>query len=76
MRHLPAGKCNGDNRRATGDRPVRRHVEPLPPDHDPPHFAAIKMRHGIDVTGIVKAALDRNGRLLGSGRGAVFGCHD
>jgi PTS system fructose-specific IIA component len=34
------------------------------------------MRHRIDVTGIVKAALDRNGGFLGCGRDAIFGCHD
>src|SRR6266404_6705548 len=66
--------CN--YRGATGDGPIRRDIEPLPPDHDPAHLAAIKMRHCIDVTGIVDAALERDGRLLGCGRDAVFGCHD
>ena len=33
------------------------------------------MRHGIDVTGIIKAALDRDSRLLGCARDHVFSCH-
>src|SRR5262249_55478643 len=44
VRHFPRRKCNGDNGGATGDRPVCGDVQSLPPDHDPTHFAAIKMR--------------------------------
>src|SRR5207302_6028276 len=63
VRH--GGVCEGDSDDggAASDRPIRRDVEPLPPNHDSPHFAAIKMRHRVDVTGIVNAALERDSRL-------------
>ncbi len=75
VRHASVGKRDGDDGGAAGDGPVRCNIEPLPPDHDPPHFAAIKMRHGVDVARIVDAPLERNGRLLGRSWCAVFSCH-
>src|SRR5439155_12405515 len=74
VRHLATGKCDGDDGGATGDRPVGGDVEPLSPDHDAPHLAAIKMRHGIDVARVVNAALERDGRLLICGY-YVVSCH-
>src|SRR5262245_35826363 len=61
VRDLAISKGNRDNGGAAGDGPVCRDVEPLPPDHDAPEFAAIEMRHGIDITRIVDAPLQRNG---------------
>src|SRR5205823_14220238 len=55
VRDLAVRKGDGDNRRAAGDGPIRRDIEPLPPDHDATQLAAIKMRHGVDVARIVKA---------------------
>jgi len=64
VRHLASGKCDGDDGGGAGYRPVGRDVEPLPPDHDPTHFAAIKVRHGVDISRIVNAALEGDRPLL------------
>ena len=69
------GEGDGDDGGAAGDRPIRGDVEPLPPNHDSAHLAAVKMRHGVDVARIVNAALERDSRLLIGDRCAVFGCH-
>ena len=50
VRHFAIRKRDRDDGGAARDRPVRGDVEPLPPDHDAPKFAAVKMRHRIDVT--------------------------
>ena len=75
VRDVAISKSDGDNGGAAGDGPVRRDIEPLPPDHDAREFAPIKMRHGIDVAGIVNAALQRNGCFVGRGGRGVFCCH-
>src|SRR3984893_5010306 len=76
VRHTCVRERDGDDGGAAGDRPVGRNVEPLAPHHDPPHFAAIKMRHRIDVSRVVNAALKRDRRLLVRDGGDVFSCHD
>src|SRR5258708_18852005 len=65
--HSSVRECDGYDGGAAGDRPVRCDIEPLSPDHDPPHFAAIKMRHRLDVARIVDPSLKRDGwfRVLG-----------
>ena len=73
--HGRVGKRDRDNRGAAGNGPVGRDVEPLPPDHDSAHLAAIKVRHRIDVARIVKAALEGNGCLLTYSWSAIFSCH-
>src|SRR5438874_1860227 len=73
--HGRVGKRDRDNGGAAGDGPVGDDVESLPPDHDSTHLAAIKVRHRIDVARIVKAALERNRRLLTYSWCAVFSCH-
>jgi hypothetical protein len=75
VRDLAIRKGNGDDGGATGDGPVGRDVEPLPPDHDAPELTAIEMRHGIDVARVVQAALQRNGCFVGGGGRGLFGCH-
>ena len=75
VRDRRVGESDGDNGSAAGNGPVGGDVESLPPDHDPPHFAAVKMRHRVDVTGIVETPLKRDGRLLVRGWCAVFSCH-
>jgi hypothetical protein len=64
VRHFAGRESDCDNRGAAGNGPIRRHIEPLPPHHDPPQFAPIKMRHRVDVAGIVKAALQGNCTFL------------
>ena len=75
VRHVARRKRDRDNRRAAGDGPVRRDVEPLPPDHDAPEFAAVKMRHRIDVARVVDAALERDCALSVAFGRSVFVCH-
>src|SRR5438034_10264419 len=58
VRHLASGKCDGDDGGGAGYRPVGSDVEPLPPDHDPTHFAAIKVRNGVDISLIEDYAVD------------------
>ena len=57
MWHIASGKGDGDDGSATGDRPVCCYIEPLPPHHDPAHFAAIKMGHCVDIARVVNAPL-------------------
>ena len=75
VRDPRVGERDRDNGGAAGNRPVGRDIEPLPPNHNPPHFATIKMRHRVDIAGIVEASLERNGRLFVYGWSAVFSCH-
>src|SRR5436190_22423026 len=75
VRHLASGKCDGDDGGGAGYRPVGRDVEPLTPDHDPTHFAAIKVRHGVDISRIVNAALEGDRPLLVLSICRVFSCH-
>ena len=74
--HFPRGKRDCDNGGAAGDRPVRGHVQPLPPHHDPTHFAPIEMRHRIDITWIVNAPLNGNRPFLFWGYSCILSCHD
>ncbi len=64
MRHIASGKRDGNDGGAAGDRPVCCHIEPLPPYHDPAHFAAIKMGHCVDIARVVNAPLQRDRSLL------------
>ena len=75
VRDIAIGEGDGDDSSTAGDGPIGRDVESLPPNHDPPEFAAIKMRHGIDVTGIVDTALQRDRCFVGRPRRALFCCH-
>ena len=76
VRHARVRERNRDNGSAAGDSPVGSDIEPLPPNHDSSHFAAVKMRHGVDVARIVDTALDRNSRLLlVRNRSVFFSCH-
>src|SRR5204863_9061139 len=75
VRDFAISKGNGDDGGATGDGPVGRNVEPLPPDHDAPELATIEMRHGIDVAGVIKAALQRNRCFVSRGGRGFFCCH-
>ncbi len=76
MRHFARGKCDGDNGGAAGDRPVRRHVQSLPPYHDPAHLTAIEMRHCVNIARVVKAPLKGDCPLLFAGHGCVWSCHN
>jgi len=73
--HSRVGERDGDDGSAAGNRPIRCHVEPLAPDHDPPHFAAVKMRHRIDVARVVKASLKGDRPLLAPAGCRIFVCH-
>src|ERR1700730_17401386 len=64
VRHFAVRKGDGDNRGAARDCPICRDIEPLPPDHDAPELASVKVRHRIDVPWIVKALLERDGRFF------------
>lgn len=64
VRHFAIRKRDGDNRRAARDRPIRRDIKPLTPDHDAAELAPVKVRHRIDVAWIVKALLERDGRFF------------
>lgn len=64
VRHFVVRKCDCDNRGAARDRPIRRDIEPLAPDHDAAEFSPVKVRHCIDVTWIVKTLLERDGRFF------------
>jgi len=75
VRNVAIRKGDGDNGGAAGDGPVCRDIESLPPDHDAPEFAPVKMRHGIDVAGIVNASLQRNGCFVFRGGRGFFCCH-
>ena len=55
VRNFPNRKRHTDNRSGGGNGPSGRHIEPLPPDHDAAEFAAIKVREGVDVAGILEA---------------------
>jgi len=73
--NVAIGEGDGNDGSAACNGPVGGDVESLSPDHDPPEFATIKMRHGIDVTGIVNAALQRNRCFVGPTRRGLFCCH-
>ena len=75
VRHFASGKGDRDDSGAAGDRPISGDVEPLPPDHDPAHLAAIKMRHRVNVSRIINAALQRDRRLLIRFVCYLFSCH-
>ena len=64
VRHFAVRKSDCDNRRAARDRPVRRDVEALTPDHDTPEFPTVEVRHRIDVAWIIKTLLERDGRFF------------
>ena len=64
MWHFASGKRDGNDGGAACDRPICCHIEPLPPNHDPAHFAAIKMRHRVDVAWVVNAPFVRRRSAL------------
>ena len=64
VRHAAGGKSDCNNGGAAGDGPVRRHIQPLPPHHDSPQFAPIKMRHRVDIARVVNAPLQGNCTFL------------
>ena len=75
VRHFAGGKSDCNNGGAAGDRPVCRHIQPLPPYHAPPQLAPIKMRHGVDITRIVDAALQGNCPFLFRRYRCILSCH-
>src|SRR4029077_6218015 len=75
VRDLAISKGNGDDGGAAGDGHVGGAVERLLPYLDGSLFAAIEMRHGIDVARVVQAALQRNGCFVGGGGSGLFCCH-
>src|SRR5438876_6416465 len=75
MRNFASRKCDGNNGGGTGNRPVCGDIQPLPPHHDPAHLAAIKMRHGVDVTRVVNAPLKGDCPLLAGSYCCVLCCH-
>jgi len=75
VRHFTIRERDRDNGGATGDGPVSRDVESLPPHHDSRNLTPIKVRHRIDVAGVIDTALHRDGRFLGGTRHRVFSCH-
>src|SRR5207244_12860481 len=75
VRHCARAKCEGGDGSAGGYSRVRRNVEALSPHHDPSHFAAIKMRHRVDVSRIINAALQRHCRLFIRPAWYLFNCH-
>ena len=75
VRHTARGKRDCNNGGAAGDGPVRRHIQPLPPHHDPPQFAPIKMRHGVDIARIVNAPLQGNCSFLFPRDRCILSCH-
>src|ERR1043166_7468957 len=68
---IAIGKGDCNNGGAAGDGPVRRDIEPLPPDHDAAQLAAIEMRNGIDVARVVNAFLPRTRRFVRRATGIV-----
>src|SRR6476620_7200856 len=64
VRHGARGKSDCNNSRAAGDGPVRRHVQPLPPHHDSPQLAPVKMRHRVDIARVVNTPLQGNCTFL------------
>jgi len=75
VRNRGIGERDRDDGGAAGDRPIGGDIEPLSPDHDAAELAAIKMRHGVDVAGIVQAPLQRDSRFIGRRARNVFSCH-
>ena len=75
VRHCARGKSDCNNGGAAGDGPVRRHIQPLPPDHDPPQFAPVKMRHRVDIARVVKAPVQRNCSFLFRRYRCILSCH-
>ena len=75
VRHGARGKSDCNNGGAAGDGPVRRHIQPLPPHHDPPQFAPIKMRHRVDIARVVKAPLQGNCPFLFRRYRCILSCH-
>ena len=74
--HFARGKGDCNNGGAAGDGPVCGHVQPLPPHHDPSQFASIKMRHRVDIAGIVDAVLQGDCALLFRGYSCILICHN
>jgi hypothetical protein len=76
VRHSARGKSDCNNGCAAGDCPVRRHIQSLPPNHDPPQFAPIEMRHRVDIARIVNASLQRNCPFLFRCYSCILSRHD
>src|SRR5437773_5673192 len=76
VRHFARRKRNGDNGGGASNCPVCGYIEPLPPHHDPPHFAPIKMRHCVDIARIINAPLQGDCPLLFCRYCCILDCHD
>ena len=75
VRHFARGKSDCNNGCAAGDGPVGRHIQPLPPYHDPPQLTPVKMRHGVDIARIVNAPLQGNCPFLFRRYRCILSCH-
>src|SRR5947199_496988 len=75
VRHFAIRKRDRNNGGAAGDSPVRGDVQSLSPNHDAAQFSAVKVRHSVDVTGVVDAALKRDGRFVIWTLDDIFSCH-
>jgi hypothetical protein len=67
VRDIPKREGEADDRRARGDRPGRGDIQPLPPDHDPPQLASVKVRERIDIAGVFEMGVDFGFRAGGVG---------
>ena len=73
--HVAVRKSDRDDRGAAGDGPVGRNIESLPPHHDAAQFPTIKVGHGVNVTWVIDAALQRDGRFVIRTLHDIFSCH-
>src|SRR5438445_13311496 len=73
--HFARGKGDCNNGGAAGDGPVCGHVQPLSPHHVSSQFAAMKMRHRVDIAGIVNAVMQGDCRLLLLSYGCILFCY-
>jgi len=70
VRDIPERKSKADDSRARGNCPGRGDIQPLPPNHDPPQLATVKVREGVDIAGVFEVRVDVGSR--GGGIGAVW----
>src|SRR5438046_10267759 len=75
VRQFAIRKRDRNNGGSAGDSPVRGDVQSLSPNHDAAQFSAVKVRHSVDITGVVDAALKRDGRFLIWTLDDIFSCH-
>ena len=75
VRHSTGRKSDCNDGSATGNGPVGRHIQPLPPYHASPQLAPIKMGHSVDIARIVKAPLQGNCPFLFRRYRCILSCH-